>query len=305
MLPLLFAGVIAGEPMTPDWCKQLPRAAYKSLDRIKVSDPWFEVYQIRQGIFAIYEGKQYEEVICYLVVGKQRALLFDTGMGISTISKIVTELTSLPVIVLNSHTHYDHVGGNAEFKEIWGMNSRFTITNTAGRSDPETRTWVQPDHLCGPLPEGFQRSSYRIRPFEIQQFVSDGEQIDLGDRTLEVIFTPGHTPDSLCLLDRWNRVLLIGDTFYLGPIYLYSPETDLDAYKRSIARLKKLKSGLDLLLPSHNVPVASPEYLDRLDDALSRIASGKIKPRQKDGLIEYEFDGFSLLLGSAAQKSSP
>ena len=103
------------------------------------------------------------------------------------------------------------------------------------------------------------------------QFVHDTEQIDLGDRNLEVIFTPGHTPDSLCLLDRWNRLLFTVDTFYPGPIYLYSSETDFDAYARSIARLKKLKSGLDLLLPAHNVPVAGPEYLDRLGDAIGRI----------------------------------
>jgi len=305
VLFLFYASIGAGEPLTPDWCKQLPRAAYKSLERVEVSDPWFEVYRIRPGVFAIYEGKQYEEVISYLIAGKERALLFDTGMGISPIRKVVTDLTNLPVIVLNSHTHPDHIGGNAEFKDIWGMKTNFTIANAAGSKDPEMRAWVRPDRLCGALPEDFHPDSYQVHPFEIKQFVHDAEQIDLGDRNLEVIFTPGHTPDSLCLLDRWNRLLFTGDTFYSGPIYLYSPETDFDAYTRSVARLKKLKSGLDLLLPAHNVPVASPESLDRLAEAVSRIASGKITPRQKDGLREYDFDGFSIILGPATQKSSP
>ncbi len=304
VLFLFCASVAAGEPLTPDWCKDLPRAAYKGLEKIEVSDPWFEVYKIRPGIFAIYEGKQYEEVISYLIAGKERALLFDTGMGIASIRKVVSDLTSLSVIVLNSHTHPDHVGGNAEFPEIWGVNTKFTLVNAAGYSDPEMRAWVQPDHICGALPQDFHPDSYRVRPFEIKQFVEDGEQIDLGDRTLEVIFTPGHTPDSLCLLDRANRLLFTGDTFYLGPIYLYSSETDFDAYTRSIARLKKLKSSLDLLLPAHNVPVASTNYLDQVADAVSRIAGGKITPRQKDGLREYEFDGFSMILGPAAKKSS-
>lgn len=298
---LLFTSIAAGEPMIQDWCKDLPRAAYKSLERIEVSDSWFEVYKIRPGIFAIYEGKQYEEVISYLIVGKEKALLFDTGMGIASIRKVVTELVTLPVVVLNSHTHPDHVGGNAEFPEIWGVNTKFTLANAAGYSDPEMRAWVQPDHLCSALPQGFHPDSYQVRPFEIKQFVDDGEQIDLGDRTLEVIFTPGHTPDSLCLLDRRNRLLFTGDTFYPGPIYLYSPETDFDAYTRSIARLRKLKSSLDLLLPAHNVPVASPNYLDLVADAVSRIAAGKITPREKDGLKEYEFDGFSIILGPAAE----
>ncbi|HMC30134.1 MAG TPA: hypothetical protein VKL99_04820, partial [Candidatus Angelobacter sp.] len=52
---------------TPDWCKKLPRAAYSKLERVKVQDPWFEVYKIRPGVFAIYEPHQFEEVISYLI----------------------------------------------------------------------------------------------------------------------------------------------------------------------------------------------------------------------------------------------
>ena len=68
---------------TPDWCKKLPRPAYSNLERVRVSDPWFEVYKIRPGVFAIYEPHQFEEVISYLIAGDQKAVLFDTGMGIS------------------------------------------------------------------------------------------------------------------------------------------------------------------------------------------------------------------------------
>src|SRR5215831_10895202 len=71
----------------PDWCKALPRAEYKSLERVPVSDVWFEVYRPAPGVFAIYEPHQSEETIGYLIVGSRTAILFDTGMGISDIQK--------------------------------------------------------------------------------------------------------------------------------------------------------------------------------------------------------------------------
>src|ERR1700674_2872144 len=94
------------------WCKGLPRPAYSKLERVPTVDSWFEVYKIRPGVFAIYEPHQLEEVISYLIVGGDRALLFDTGMGVSNIQAVVAGLTKLPVSVLNSHTHNDHVSDN-------------------------------------------------------------------------------------------------------------------------------------------------------------------------------------------------
>src|SRR5579864_6874853 len=96
--------------IAPDWCKALPRPEYKSLERVAVSNPWFEVYKAAPAVFAIYEPHQSEETISYLIVGSKRALLFDTGMGITDIKKVTAELTHLPIVVLNSHTHNDHVG---------------------------------------------------------------------------------------------------------------------------------------------------------------------------------------------------
>ena len=99
-------------PEQPAWCRALPRPEYKPLERVRVSDPWFEVYRVATDVFAIYEPHQAEEVISYLILGTRQAMLFDTGMGISDIQKVTAELTQLPIVVLNSHTHVDHVGGN-------------------------------------------------------------------------------------------------------------------------------------------------------------------------------------------------
>jgi glyoxylase-like metal-dependent hydrolase (beta-lactamase superfamily II) len=126
--------------------------------------------------------------------------------------------------------------------------------------------------------------------------VRDGSRIDLGGRELEVVATPGHTPDSVCLLDRKNRLLFTGDTFYLGPIYLYGADTSFADFAKSAARMAQLVPQLDLVLPAHNVPVAEPVYLTRLADAARQVQSGKLKSKPNENLREYTFEGFSILV---------
>src|SRR5258708_37712955 len=98
---ILVAGACAQTPI-PDWCRALPRPEYKNIERGPISDPWFEVYKITSAVFAIYEPHQAEETIGYLIVGVKKALLFDTGMGISDIKKVVEHLPTLPIILSNS-----------------------------------------------------------------------------------------------------------------------------------------------------------------------------------------------------------
>lgn len=280
---------------TPEWCKSLPRAAYKKLERVESADTWFEVYKIRPGVFAIYEPHQAEEIISYLIIGNQRAILFDTGMGISNIKAVVDRLTKLPISVVNSHTHNDHVGDNWRFADVYGMPTAFTRKNAKG-SRADAQAELAPDQICGTLPAGFTAKNYRTRTFHISHWLHDGEIIDLGGRSLRVISTPGHTPDAIALLDEREKLLWTGDTFYAGPIYLYRPETDLDAYVASVKKLAALVPNLDLLLPAHNIPVGEPSALPRVVDAMKQVREGKSKSAPKVGKREYVFDGFSFLM---------
>ena len=288
----------SAEPLRPEWCRQLPRPEYSKLERVLRDESWFEIYRIRPGVFAIYEPKQFEEVISYLILGEKRALLFDTGLGVGRISTAVARLTSLPVTVVNSHSHFDHVGGNAEFQDIWNRDLAFTQQNMRGESNAYSHDALAPERLCGTLPPGTNSGSYAIRPWKSAHTLQDGERIDLGGRELEVIFTPGHTPDSLVLFDRKNGLLFTGDTFYPGPIYLFTPETDFAAYTRSVARLAALEPQVKLLLPAHNVPIAEPFYLKRLSHAVRQVRGGAAKGQVTEGHLEYSFEGFSLLLSA-------
>jgi len=299
--PLLFAILLASwvipslGAQQPEWCRKLPRPAYSKLERVPTADPWFEVYKIRPGIFAIYEPHQLEEVISYLVIGRDRALLFDTGMGISNIQAVVVGLTKLPVSVVNSHTHNDHVGDNWRFSDIYGMDTDFTRANARG-SKEDAQAELAPGEICGTLPAGFDAKAYATRPFHITRWLHDGDTIDPGGRMLKVIGTPGHTPDAIALWDEKNGLLFTGDSFYLGPIYLYRPETDLDTYVASMQKIAALAPHLQLLLPSHNTPVADPTYLPKVVDAMQQVRRGEVKPVATEGKHEYLFDGFSFLM---------
>jgi glyoxylase-like metal-dependent hydrolase (beta-lactamase superfamily II) len=292
----LSALAMAAQTSVPEWCRPLPRPEYKGIERVKVSDTWFEVYKPAPGVFAIYEPHQAEEVISYLIVGEKRALLFDTGMGISDIKKVTSELTKLPIIVLNSHTHDDHVGGNWQFPDVYGMDTDFTRKNAMG-SEEDAQAEVTPDQICGTLPAGFDPKTYVTRPWKITAVILDGDRLDLGGRKLEVLSTPGHTPDAITLIDRANGLLFTGDTYYPAPIWLFRPETDLAAYAASIRRLAALTSQIKLVLGAHNIPVASPNVLGQLVLAFDKVQSGKV-PAVPDppGRVLYKVDGFSFLM---------
>lgn len=259
---------------TPDWCKPLPRPEYKSLEPIPVSDPWFEVYKAAPDTYAIYEPHQSEEVISFLILGHDKAVLFDTGMGISNMRAVVEQLTKLPVIVVNSHTHNDHVGDNWRFDTIYSMDTDFSRQNAKG-SIVDAQAEIARGQICGMLPNSFDAKTYRTKPWHITHCIHDGEKIDLGARNIEILSTPGHTPDAICLFDRANGLLFTGDTYYPATIWLYRPETDFEAYAKSIARLAALASQAKTVLGSHNIPVAPPSVLADLVAAFADLRAGK------------------------------
>jgi glyoxylase-like metal-dependent hydrolase (beta-lactamase superfamily II) len=290
------SSLFAQSEIIPEWCRALPRAEYRHLPRRPVSDPWFEVYAVAPSVFAIYEPHQSEEVISYLIVGGKQALLFDTGMGISDIRKVTAELTNLPVVVLNSHTHNDHVGGNWQFDTIYGMDTEFTRENARG-SRQDAQAEIAPDQICGKLPKGFDPKTYATRPWKITAYKHAGDRIDLGGRSLDIVATPGHTPDAISLFDREHGLLFTGDTYYPGAIWLYRPETNLDAYAASIRRLAALAPQVKMVLGAHNIPLAPPSVLLHLVTAFDAVRAGKIKPTPASaGKVLYKADDISFLM---------
>jgi glyoxylase-like metal-dependent hydrolase (beta-lactamase superfamily II) len=280
----------------PAWCKVLPRPEYKALERVAVNDSWFEVYRVAPGVLAIYEPRQSEETIVYLITGEKRALMFDTGMGIGDLKSLAAQLTHLPIVVLNSHTHNDHVGNNWQFDSVWGMDTDFTRQNARG-SREAAQAEIAPSELCGKLPAGFDRSAYATKPWKIAQYMHDGERIDLGGRTIEILATPGHTPDAISLFDRANGLLFTGDTYYPGTVWIYRPETDLAAYGKSVHRLAALAPQVKLVLGAHNVPGSPPSVLLEVASAFDKVQAGQVSATPAgEGKVIYKVGAISFLM---------
>jgi len=279
------------------FCTELPRPAYSALEKRPESTGWFEVYTVAPGVTAIYEPFQWQEVISYLIEGEDGALLFDTGNGIEDIKAVVDRLTNKPVTVINSHSHYDHVGGNHQFDRILSVSTDFSREMTQGLPNEAVSEELSDPALCKSPPSGATAATHLIKPYSITGTVTDGDVIDLGGRRLEVLQLPGHTDDAVALLERKTGYLWIGDTYYNGPIWLFAPQTDLEAYRASISRLVALAPTLTKLFPAHNTPVEDPSVLARVQAAFEKVVTTDLAPDAvEDGMAEFRFDGFSFIM---------
>ena len=290
----------AGNAVAESFCEAPLDPAFARLEAARVEDAWFKVYAVAPDVYAINEPRQEEQVTSFLIVGSKRAVLFDSGLGIGRISEVVRKLTALPVTVLNSHTHFDHVGGNREFTDVRNLDDPFSQSNARGEVGEALREYAKDtlaeDRVCGSLPSAVASRTYSMPTWQASAAVKDGERLDLGGRTLEVVQTPGHTPDSMCLLDAANGLLFTGDTYYAGEVFLWAPETDVARYEASIERLAGLAPGLRLLLPAHGPPVAEPAQILELQSALREIDAGTVPfETTQRGRRLYKFGHFSIL----------
>jgi len=293
-------GSEAGNPdlvQPAEWWRVHPRPIYETLEMVGTYQGWFEVYRLSVGTYAIYEPNQFEEAISYLVEGSSRAVLIDTGNGIGDIKAVAEALTTLPVSVVLTHEHYDHVAGAWRFQEITAFDNRASLARLAeGRPNESLQQYVTEDYLWKPLPEGWDPSTWTIPPLHPSELVEDGAIIDLGGRTLEVIYTPGHSPGSMSLLDGANRLLFTGDHFFPGPLYAFGDDVNLDDYMASNARLVDRLDEYDRILSGHNDPWVPSDVIPRVGQAFETILTGGGEFSEGDGLRRYRFDGFDILV---------
>jgi hydroxyacylglutathione hydrolase len=208
-------------------------------------DDWYAIDEIAPGLYGIGEPKYHQINWNYMIVGSERALLFDTGPGLRDITPVVASLTDLPVTALLSHLHFDHTGNFHRFAD------------TALADLPILRA-CERDGLFHAPEEMFLGSYENMRwvPMPIRRWWPLGHRIDLGGKSLEIIATPGHSPESISLYDRGLGVLLAADFLYLGNLYGQIPGAFLPDYLASAEALDVLQPADVLILGAHGKPLA-------------------------------------------------
>lgn len=255
------------------------------------------LYRISEPIATIAPQFGVKTVNLYLVVGKERAALIDTGMGIGDLHTEIRKLTPLPVIVLNTHSHWDHTGANAQFDEI-ALNEIELELYAQAPDMTSYRTAMSNPIVRALLPADFDHDSYHIPRKPITRKLREGDIVDLGSRSLTAIHTPGHSPGHTAFFDQASGALFSADAAYCGPMYACFAGSDPAAFAASVRRMSELR-GVKMICPGHEETIANPNWLVELAGAMDSALGGKAQsgavnmPMKRK---EYNFGAFSVWL---------
>jgi glyoxylase-like metal-dependent hydrolase (beta-lactamase superfamily II) len=261
----------------------------------ELTQGWFSVTRLEPGVTMIGEPLHAEDPKSFLVEGQERAVLIDTGTGVGDIGTLIRELTSLPVTVVTTHAHWDHVGGNRHFSTVLAPAASHAALSR-GWSDARMARALAPSELSGPLPDGTDPERSGIPPLEPNGTVGEGDRLDLGGRTLEVLETPGHCPDLIVLLDRANGILFGTDAVYAAGLYAQSTESDLPTYLATLRRLVALIPELRVVYSSHGTVPFAPELIADMERAMVEVMAGRMADRAEFGGLLHDFGAFSIIV---------
>lgn len=220
---------------------------------------WFHVFPLDEHTYAISEPKYWQENVSYLLIGTHRALLFDTGPGIYSIRTAARALTPLPLVVIPSHLHFDHVGDMEEFDDVRLLDT------------PELRAQVKDGYFVEPLSQYLLRTE---KKYVVRGWIKDGQTIDLGQRKVRLISTPGHTPDSVSLIDGAGHRLFTGDLVNRIVTLCDVPGSDVGQMAASLHRLLNLAPAASLAYEAHSEKPLERRELKQLASGISKIADG-------------------------------
>jgi glyoxylase-like metal-dependent hydrolase (beta-lactamase superfamily II) len=252
---------------------------------LRVADRWFEYQHLEEGVTRLWEPHVIRVMQCNIwhVRGRDRDLLIDTGMGLASLAAAARELFDKPLTAVATHTHLDHVGSLHEFTD-----------RIVHRAEADTLRHPSPnfsmrraDHPVAFI-DSLLRAGYEVddcfitalphAAFDLQHFgcppapatrvVEEGDQIDLGDRVLEVLHLPGHSPGSLGLWEAASGILFSGDAIYDGPLLDELPGSDIGLYRRTMERLMALPArivhaGHDPSFGGERLRALARAYLER------------------------------------------
>ena len=179
--------------------------------------------------------------LIWYVRGRRRSVLIDAGYGLLPLAPFCHWLQDPDLSVIATHSHFDHIGGLHQFSQRWGHSAEAEVYANPDPVNTQSQPYLSDTDALQRIPPcGYLASAYRVQAAPLSDYLHDGTIIDLGNRRLEVLHTPGHSPGSICLWDAASGVLFSGDTLYDGPLYDQIPGASRAELLAAHARLAQL-----------------------------------------------------------------
>jgi glyoxylase-like metal-dependent hydrolase (beta-lactamase superfamily II) len=264
-----------------------------------VSGAWARVERHESGVVWIQEPL----VRSGLVEGERDIAVIDTGMGVVDFRAVVEGHSQRAPLVLQTHTHWDHIGGSHLFDRVL-VHPEEVDSLRQGLSHERFVKSMERFSSQLPMPESWDPDTAVIPGVEAAGLLHDGDIIDLGGRVLEVIHTPGHSPGGVSFLDRAGRALFVGDAINMATMLLCLPGSDPNAFLQTVRRLATRVSEVDVIVPGHG-NLMTAEDVRRVHAAFEEVYAGRPPTRREEidmGMPEllpvevHTFDGFEFLI---------
>jgi glyoxylase-like metal-dependent hydrolase (beta-lactamase superfamily II) len=257
---------------------------------LPVSGGWWSVTSVDPRTDRLVENHVTDLLRCnvWFVRGRERDLIVDTGLGIASLRAALPDLTDRDVVVVATHSHYDHIGGLNEFPVRLGHVAEAAVfadpdavaeppTLLGGDfSDEERRHLADvgyevPDLMVTATPiSGWDPTEYALTPAPLTGYLDEGDVVDLGDVAYQVLHLPGHSPGSIALWDARSGTLFSGDAVYDGPLLDELDGSDIDTYIATMERLRRL--DVTVVHGGHGPSFGGPRLREICDAYLKRRA---------------------------------
>lgn len=262
------------------------------MGNFEIIDPWFTIQKIDEKTYAISELGHWEKVHSFLLLGDTKAALIDTGLGIDHMKRITDQLTDLPIDVITTHVHSDHIGSHGDYDNIFVHEDErdWLVHGIVGLSIEQIRANTARD-ISIPTPKSFNPNTYIPYQGEPTGLLKDGSEIDLGNRKLTIYHTPGHSPGHIAIYDETFGYLFTGDLLYdETPIYAFYPTTNPVDLINSLEKITKIQN-IRMIFGSHNTLGIKAEILDEVTEAVKYLRENDLV---KFGTGVHKFKGFSV-----------
>jgi glyoxylase-like metal-dependent hydrolase (beta-lactamase superfamily II) len=236
--------------------------------RFSARADWFSRREVAGGIWHIEEPAYNADYRCniFLIQGEKRDLVIDSGLGLASLREFLKPISETPVLIA-SHAHYDHLGSNWEFENRWAHAAEAEILAHPTRENTFGERFLETADFAFLPWEGFDVSQWQPQAAPATRILENGEILDLGNRKLEVIHAPGHSPGLICLWDAQNRALFSTDAVYDGEIFDFLPCSDISTYLKTMKKLRELP--VEVAYPCHNQILDGARFRAVIDAYLS------------------------------------